>query len=98
MKKFLEWLKDAKIQEQIATQSFVGSNIINNDNNDDDDGDGDKNWEWDGLKKYDKNLINWASIDPFAKRIKNAIIELIFKDEPKMEISEYFGDGQLPTP
>lgn len=86
-----------KIQEQIATKSFVGNNIINN-NNDNNEGDDDEeNWHWDNLKKYDNNLINWASNDPFAKRIKNAIIELVFKNEPSMDIPEILGDEENET-
>jgi hypothetical protein len=88
MKNFYQYL------EQVATKSFVDDDIINNngnDNNDDDDGD-DEEWEWEKLKKYDNKLISWTTNDPYAKKIKNAILEIIFKKNPKLEIKEYFGD------
>lgn len=83
------------IKEQIATQSFIGNNIINNNNNNnDDEGDDndDEGWQWDQLNHFDNDLTNWTANDPFAKRIKNKIIELVFKEEPKLEIKEYYGD------
>lgn len=90
MKNFYEYL------EQLATKSFVDDNIINNNNNDgDDDGDGDGDddeYEWDKLSRYDDKLIDWVHNDPYAKKINNAILELIFKKGPYLEIKDYFGD------
>lgn len=84
------------LQEQIATKSYIGNNNIINNNNEDggDDDENDKSWEWDQLKRFDNDLINWTANDPFAKRIKNAIIELVFKNEPEIDVKEYFGDDE----
>lgn len=88
MQTFKQWL-----YEQVATKSFIGNNIINNDNNDDGgDDDGDDNWSWDKLNRFDNKLIDWCANDPFAKKIKNKIIELIFKKQPEIDVKEYYGD------
>lgn len=89
---FKEFLEN--IQEQVVTKSTSDIGITNNNDGDGgDDGDDDEEgWDWDNLKKYDSALIQWASNDPFAKRIKNAILERIFNEEPELDVAEYFGD------
>jgi hypothetical protein len=90
---FKEFLENMATQTQKPTLKAGGGGIDDNDSNYGDDGD-DEDWEWDKLARFDKQLIEWTNTSPFSRKIKNKILEMIFKTKPEIDFKEYLPDDE----
>jgi len=84
------------IEAQTALEppkTALGSGNIDNIGIDDNDDNGDDSeWNWDNInKRYGQALLTWANASPYGKKIKTAILNIVFSQQPQIGDPDIFG-------